>query len=115
MTKITAEHLARSAIVYIRQSTPQQIIEHKESTNRQYGLVDRAVALGWPADRVVVIDEDQGCQVRALLLQGTAQRAECRDGIFRFAVLGRIVGPRAVADDLVHQHQVPPALLAMRQ
>jgi DNA invertase Pin-like site-specific DNA recombinase len=59
-SKIKPWHLDRLAIVYIRQSTPQQIIDHKESTNRQYGLVDRAIALGWPADRVVVIDEDQG-------------------------------------------------------
>src|SRR4051794_19455959 len=58
--KIKHWHLDRIAIVYIRQSTPQQVIEHKESTKRQYGLVDRAVALGWPADRVTVIDEDQG-------------------------------------------------------
>jgi DNA invertase Pin-like site-specific DNA recombinase len=58
--KIKPWHLDRIAIVYIRQSTPQQIIDHKESTNRQYGLVARAVALGWPEDRVVIIDEDQG-------------------------------------------------------
>jgi DNA invertase Pin-like site-specific DNA recombinase len=58
--KIKPWHLDRIAIVYIRQSTPQQILDHKESTNRQYGLVDRAIALGWPADRVLVIDEDQG-------------------------------------------------------
>ncbi len=58
--KIKPWHLDRIAIAYIRQSTPQQIINHKESTNRQYGLVDRAIALGWPADRVIVIDEDQG-------------------------------------------------------
>jgi DNA invertase Pin-like site-specific DNA recombinase len=58
--KIKPWHLDRIAIIYIRQSTPQQVIEHKESTNRQYALVDRAVALGWPLDRVLVIDEDQG-------------------------------------------------------
>lgn len=58
--KIKPWHLDRIAIVYIRQSTPQQIVEHKESTHRPYGLVDRAVALGWPSDRVLVIDEDQG-------------------------------------------------------
>jgi DNA invertase Pin-like site-specific DNA recombinase len=44
----------------VRQSTPQQVAEHTESTARQYGLTDRAVALGWPADQVEVIDEDQG-------------------------------------------------------
>jgi DNA invertase Pin-like site-specific DNA recombinase len=58
--KITTEHLRRLAIVYVRQSTPQQVLEHRESTARQYALADRAVALGWPAAAVEVIDEDQG-------------------------------------------------------
>ena len=44
--KISDEHLQRLAIVYVRQSTPQQVLEHRESTARQYALVDRAVALG---------------------------------------------------------------------
>ena len=57
--KITDEHLRRLAIVYVRQSTQQQVIEHRESTARQYALADRAVALGWPAAAVQVIDEDQ--------------------------------------------------------
>jgi DNA invertase Pin-like site-specific DNA recombinase len=48
------------AIVYVRQSTQQQVLEHRESTARQYALADRAVALGWPAAAVEVIDEDQG-------------------------------------------------------
>lgn len=58
--KITDEHLRRRALVYVRQSTPQQVLEHRESTARQYALADRAVALGWPAVAVEVIDEDQG-------------------------------------------------------
>src|SRR4051794_2608134 len=58
--KIQPQHLARWAIVYVRQSTPQQVLDHRESTQRQYALRDYAVALGWPADRVCVIDEDQG-------------------------------------------------------
>lgn len=58
--KITDEQLQRLAIVYVRQSTPQQVLEHRESTARQYALADRAVALGWPAAAVRVIDEDQG-------------------------------------------------------
>jgi DNA invertase Pin-like site-specific DNA recombinase len=58
--KITEEHLQRSAIVYVRQSTQQQVLEHGESTARQYALADRAVALSWPASAVKVIDEDQG-------------------------------------------------------
>lgn len=58
--KITDEHLQRLAIVYVRQSTQQQVLEHRESTARQYALADRAIALGWPAAAVEVIDEDQG-------------------------------------------------------
>jgi len=53
-------HFERTAIVYVRQSTPQQVIDHRESTARQYGLVDRAVALGWSRGQVVVIDDDLG-------------------------------------------------------
>jgi DNA invertase Pin-like site-specific DNA recombinase len=59
--KVKDWHLQRKAIVYIRQSTPQQVLDHRESTARQYGLVDRAKLLGWPADAVEVVDEDQGC------------------------------------------------------
>lgn len=58
--KIGDEHLRRQAIVYVRQSTQQQVLEHRESTARQYALADRAVALGWPRVAVAVIDEDQG-------------------------------------------------------
>jgi hypothetical protein len=58
--KITDEHLRRIAIVYVRQSTQHQVLEHRESTARQYALADRATALGWPAAAVEVIDEVQG-------------------------------------------------------
>lgn len=58
--KILDHHLDRLAIVYIRQSTPYQVLHHRESRERQYALVDRAVALGWSRQRVLVIDEDQG-------------------------------------------------------
>lgn len=58
--KVREHHLDRKAIVYIRQSSPQQVAEHKESTARQYALADVAVALGWPRDRVEIIDADQG-------------------------------------------------------
>ena len=46
--KLQPWHLERKAIVYVRQSTPQQVLENRESTERQYALVDRAVAFGWP-------------------------------------------------------------------
>jgi DNA invertase Pin-like site-specific DNA recombinase len=58
--KLTADHLKRSAFLYIRQSTVQQVLKHRESTKRQYALQQRAVELGWPRARVVTIDNDQG-------------------------------------------------------
>jgi DNA invertase Pin-like site-specific DNA recombinase len=58
--KVRDWHLQRKAIIYIRQSTPQQVLEHRESADRQYSLVDRARLLGWTQDRVEVVDEDQG-------------------------------------------------------
>ena len=58
MSRITPEHLARSAFVYVRQSTTDQILNNHESRRRQYALADRAKALGWAA--VEVIDDDLG-------------------------------------------------------
>ena len=58
--KVTAGHLSRDAYLYVRQSTLRQVFDHGESTRRQYGLRDRAVALGWPTEHVVVIDSDLG-------------------------------------------------------
>src|SRR4051794_18793853 len=72
--KVKDWHLDRSAIVYVRQSTPQQVAGHKESTARQYALADRAAALGWPRDRVVTIDDDLG---------RSGQSAEGRPGFQR--------------------------------
>ena len=58
-SKICDRHLDRLAIVYIRQSSPQQVLENRESRERQYALAQLAQRLGWPAERVVIIDEDQ--------------------------------------------------------
>lgn len=58
--KVTANHLDRKAYLYVRQSTLRQVLENTESAKRQYALRQRAVALGWPEARVVVIDSDQG-------------------------------------------------------
>src|SRR5246127_2989915 len=58
--KVTADHLKRNAYLYIRQSTLRQVVEHTEGTQRQYDLRQRAVALGWPIERVIVIDSDLG-------------------------------------------------------
>jgi DNA invertase Pin-like site-specific DNA recombinase len=60
-SKTTPAHRAKLAYVYLRQSSPGQVQHNTESTTRQYALVERAVALGWPRDRVKIIDEDLGC------------------------------------------------------
>src|SRR5262249_52003361 len=72
--KIQDRHLDRLAIVYIRQSTPYQVLNHRESRERQYALADHAVALGWPRDRVVIIDDDQA---------QSARTADARSGFHR--------------------------------
>jgi DNA invertase Pin-like site-specific DNA recombinase len=59
-TKVTARHRERRAYVYVRQSSPRQVQHHRESQQNQYALVHRALALGWPAPQVHVIDADQG-------------------------------------------------------
>jgi len=58
--KIQGWHRDRLAVIYVRQSSRQQVADHGESTRLQYGLTEWAVALGWPASRVMVIDEDLG-------------------------------------------------------
>ena len=73
-TKLQSHHLERLALVYVRQSSPQQVLDHQESTARQYALVDLAVELGWSPDQVEVIDEDQG---------HTGSTAEGRHGFHR--------------------------------
>src|SRR3984893_8545349 len=57
---LSDRHLSKLAIVYVRQSSTQQIFDHKESRERQYALADYAATLGWPKERILVIDEDQG-------------------------------------------------------
>lgn len=59
-TKITTTHLARQALVYVRQSTTTQLERNQESTDRQYRLAERALDLGWAREQIIVIDEDLG-------------------------------------------------------
>lgn len=72
--KLDATQLERSAYVYVRQSTAAQVMEHTESTKRQYGLVQRAQGLGWSRAAICVVDEDQG---------KSGARAEGRNGFSR--------------------------------
>ena len=59
-SKISTLHLRRAALVYIRQSSANQVEHNRESTARQYALAERAVELGWPRERITVIDQDLG-------------------------------------------------------
>jgi len=59
-SKVTAAHLAKPALLYVRQSTLKQVLHHTESAHRQYDLRSRAIALGWTDEQVTVIDIDQG-------------------------------------------------------
>ncbi|MGO8855196.1 MAG: recombinase family protein [Steroidobacteraceae bacterium] len=87
--KVTVEHLRREAFVYVRQSTSRQILENTESTRRQYALRDRAVALGWPIERVHTVDDDQGL---------SAARAENRNGFQRLVSEVALVAPASCWD-----------------
>ncbi len=58
-SKGQARHLKRHAYLYIRQSSLRQVLEHTESTQRQYALRQRAIALGWTHDQIIVVDNDQ--------------------------------------------------------
>ena len=73
-SKIRDVHLDRLAIVYVRQSSPQQVMENRESRERQYALADFSRRLGWAPERVVVIDEDQGLSGRTAANRAGFQR-----------------------------------------
>ena len=59
-SKVRTTHLERRAVVYLRQSTPTQVEFHRESTERQYALADRALTLGWDKSQISVLDSDLG-------------------------------------------------------
>jgi len=85
-SKITAGHQARLAVVYLRQSSASQVENNRESTERQYALAERARELGWPDERVLVIDEDLGLSgsgsvMRAGFARLTSEVALARVGI----------------------------------
>src|SRR5262249_26103457 len=84
--KITPAHLSRQAIVYLRQSSSAQVELNRESTERQYALAAKARQLGWPEDRILVIDEDLGLSGSGLVARSgfarlTAEVALARVGL----------------------------------
>lgn len=84
LPKVTPDHLRRDAFLYVRQSSLRQVVENTESTQRQYALRDRAVALGWPIERIHVIDSDLG---------RSGASAQDRDGFQR--LVGEVANARA--------------------
>jgi hypothetical protein len=115
--KITPSHLARQAIVYLRQSSAAQVEHNRESTDQQYALADKARELGWPAERVVVIDEDLGLSgsgaaarsgfarliAEVALARGLSRDwGSCRDGCWWVRVVGGLEAlPEADAERAV--------------
>ncbi len=73
-SKIDGRHLDRLAIVYVRQSDPHQVFQHRESKELQYNLSKHAVSLGWSQDRVLIIDEDQGQSAQSAVSRHGFQR-----------------------------------------
>jgi len=85
--KVAAHHLDRLAVVYVRQSTLQQIEHHRESTQLQYGQADRACRLGWPRPKVMVIDENLGLSAASTEGRAGFQRLVAEVGLGHVGLL----------------------------
>jgi len=85
--KVTASHLARTAYLYVRQSTLRQVVHNTESATRQYALRQRAIALGWPAEQIVTIDCDQGQSGSSAADREGFQRLVAEVGIGRAGIV----------------------------
>src|ERR1700687_3971996 len=94
--KVRSRHLDRLAIVYVRQSTPHQVADHRESADLQYQLRRVAVGLGWPDARVLVIDDDQGISGQAIDNRPGFQRLLAEVSLGRVVIVfGREVSRRS--------------------
>jgi DNA invertase Pin-like site-specific DNA recombinase len=86
-SKITAGHLSRQAIVYLRQSSAAQVEHNRESTDRQYALTAKARELGWPDDRIIVIDEDLGVSGSGAVVRSGFQRLTAEVALSRVGLV----------------------------
>src|SRR6266571_1054177 len=86
-SKVTAQHLQRSAYLYVRQSTLRQVKENTESTQRQYALKQKALNFGWAEDQVVVIDCDLGQSGASTAERGGFQRLVAEVGLGRAGIV----------------------------
>jgi DNA invertase Pin-like site-specific DNA recombinase len=85
--KVSSEHLRRDAYLYVRQSSIQQVHDHRASTARQYDLKRRAQALGWGAEHVVVIDDDLGLSGASAAERSGFQRLVAEVGLGRVGLV----------------------------
>jgi DNA invertase Pin-like site-specific DNA recombinase len=97
---VTADHLRRSAFVYLRQSSPGQILRNRESTDRQYQLVSKAMEMGWRREQITVIDEDLGVSAEGVVNRSgfdhmTAEVALGRVGIVLGLEVSRVARSNA--------------------
>ena len=92
--RITAAHRAKLAYVYIRQSTAGQVRRHQESTELQYRLVERAAELGWPRERIAVVDDDLGKSGTSSLERQGFQRLMAEIGLGKAGLVLSLDAPR---------------------
>jgi len=85
--KVRAQHLGRDAYLYVRQSTMRQVVENTESSERQYALRRRTVALGWPDEQIVVVDCDQGQSAAAVADREGFQKLVGEVGMARVGIV----------------------------
>src|SRR5271157_1712752 len=86
-SKVLSRHLDRMALVYLRQSSPRQVAENRESTEMQYRLQDRAVGLGWPQSRVLLIDDDLGQSGQSIAGRPGFQRVLAEVGLDHVGII----------------------------
>lgn len=85
--KVTTGHLQRMAYLYVRQSSLHQVLENTESTQRQYGLRQRAVALGWKEEQIIVIDDDQAHSAASMADRDGFQRLVAEVGLGKAGIV----------------------------
>src|SRR6516225_5245830 len=86
-SKVRASHTRRTAIVYIRQSHPSQVENNRESTARQFALVEKAIALGWPSSQVTTIDEDLGVSAKVFVKRSGFDHLNAEVALGRVGIL----------------------------
>src|SRR5260370_35498645 len=102
--KITLRHLQRQAMLYVRQSSLHQVLENTESTARQYALRERAIALGWPTEQIVVIDQDLGQSGASAVDRAGFQRLVADAGLGQAGLLMGLEGSRLAHSSLDSRH-----------